>query len=237
MKDKNREQRTKKAAAKDNNKDFSLHEIDERIYDVFCNHGFEDFPHNQRQELSRFCELLLKAQKRLNLTRLLKLHEVALKHFIDCLIVDQLWDLKFPLADLGTGPGFPGIPLKVLYPDEKIILVESVQKRVSYLKDIREQMGFKNLDILGRKFDPDYLYPCASFITRALQMPIEEILLYAKPSLPSGGEVVLMKGPAVDNENLEDIASAIHDFRLKKVIPYTLPQSNHHRRLVIYEKI
>lgn len=222
---------------KESKKDYSFYEIDERIYDVFCNHGFKDFPHDKRQELSQFCALLLKAQKKLNLTRLLKIHEVALKHFIDCLIVDQLWELKFPMADLGTGPGFPGIPLKILYPDEKIILVESVRKRVNYLKDIRQQMKLKNLDILGRKFDEEYLYPCASFITRALQMPIEDILLNAKSSLQAGGEVVLMKGPAVDQDNLEDIARAAQGFRLKKVIPYTLPESNHQRRLVIYEKI
>lgn len=218
-------------------KELSYHEIDERIYDVFCNHGFANFPHAQRQELSKFCELLLKAQKKLNLTRLLKIHEVALKHFIDCLIIDQLWELKFPLTDLGTGPGFPGIPLKILHPNERIILVESVRKRVNYLKDIREKMNLKNLDILGRKFDEEYLYPCSTFITRALQMPIEDILLHAKASLAPGGEVILMKGPAVDNEDLEKIASAADDFRLKKVIPYTLPESQHERRLVIYEKI
>lgn len=218
-------------------KEMSLEEIDERIHDVFYNHGFKDFPHDKRLELSKFCQLLLRAQKKLNLTRLLKIHEVGLKHFVDCLIVDQLWDLKFPLTDLGTGPGFPGIPLKILYPDQTITLVESVRKRVDYLKDIREKLKLKNLDILGRKYDGDFLYPCQTFITRALQMPIEEILLNAKASLPPGGEVILMKGPAVDNENLEDIASAAQDFKVKKIIAYTLPQSQHERRLVIYEKI
>lgn len=217
-------------------KTMSFHEIDERIYDVFYNHGFKNFPHAQRQELSRFCEYLLKAQKKLNLTRLLKIQEIALKHFIDCLLIDQLWSLKFPLIDLGTGPGFPGIPLKVLHPEQQIILVESVKKRVDYLKALRSEMGFKSLDILGRKFDSSFNYPCQSFITRALQMPIDEVLQNAAPCLPAGGEVVLMKGPAVDQENLQSQATTHNSFKLKKVISYHLPESPHERRLVIYEK-
>lgn len=216
-------------------KEMPLSEIDDRIYDVFCNHGFKDFPHSQRQQLAKFCDYLLKAQKKLNLTRLLKVHEIALKHFIDSLIINQLWDLKFPLIDVGTGPGFPGIPLKIMYPEQKIILVESVRKRVDYLKQIRDNLKLNDLDILGRKFDEDFNYPCGSFITRALQMETPEILKCAQNSLQSGGEVVLMKGPAVDNEDLKSYANntAMH---LKKVIPYTLPHSPHERRLVIYEK-
>jgi hypothetical protein len=81
-------------------------------------------------------------QEKENFTRLLKLNDIGIKHFIDCLIVTELTKLKFPLIDVGTGPGFPGIPLKILYPSERIILAEGVQRRVEFLKDVLLKESF-----------------------------------------------------------------------------------------------
>src|SRR3712207_5814804 len=69
---------------------YSFHEADDRIYDVFRNHGFSDYPHEKRRQLTRFYELLMANQNEQNFTRLLTIRDVAIKHFIDSLIVAKL---------------------------------------------------------------------------------------------------------------------------------------------------
>ncbi len=96
---------------------YSFGEADDRIYDVFRNHDFGDYPHAKRRQLTRFYELLISNQNEQNFTRLLNIRDIAIKHFIDSIIVTRHVELKFPLLDLGTGPGFPGLPLKIHFPD------------------------------------------------------------------------------------------------------------------------
>ena len=109
----------------------------------------KDLPHEQRRQLAHFYTLLMTEHEHQNFTRLLNIRDVAIKHFVDCLIVSVLHPLQFPLLDIGTGPGFPGIPLKIKHPNDRIILADGVQKRVEFLKTVREQLILKSFDIIG----------------------------------------------------------------------------------------
>ncbi|MGE3760545.1 MAG: 16S rRNA (guanine(527)-N(7))-methyltransferase RsmG, partial [Pseudobdellovibrionaceae bacterium] len=175
---------------------YSFDEANDRLFDIFRNHGFADYPHEKRAQLVKFYQLLMETQAHNNFTRLLKIRDVGIKHFIDCLLVPQLTNLKFPLMDLGTGPGFPGIPLKIEFPNEKIILAEGVQKRVEFLKKVREEMGLKKLDVIGRNINPSFLYPVQGVITRAVE-DIGNTLSNVINSLQTGGRVYFMNGPGV----------------------------------------
>lgn len=204
--------------------------------DIFRNHGFSDVSHQERRRLAEFYKLLMDNQKNENFTRLLKLRDIAIKHFIDCLIVPRLVDLSFPLLDMGTGPGFPGIPLKIHFPEEKIILGEGVQKRVEFLKKVREDMQLKNLDIIGRNINPFFAYPVQGVITRAVE-DVRNTLKNTINCLQTGGRVYLMKGPQVDPE-IEIARTEVGEFfELEKDIPYTLPETPFERRLLVYRKI
>ncbi len=215
---------------------YSFAEADDRIHDIFRNHGFEDYPHDKRNQLTRFYQLLMENQKSENFTRLLSLRDVAIKHFIDSLIVTRLTDLDFPLMDMGTGPGFPGIPLKIHAPDERIILAEGVQRRVNFLKHVREEMKLSRLDILGRNINETCLYPVGGVITRAVEDARNTLgnVLYG---LRNGGRAFLMKGPGVDPEIPMALDKWGEYFRLEKDIAYELPQTPHRRRLLIFRKI
>lgn len=216
---------------------YELNEANDRLADIFRNHQFSDFvSHEQRLQLAQFYRLLMENQQKENFTRLLKLRDIAIKHFIDCLYILKLTDLQFPLLDVGTGPGFPGIPLKIFFPDQKIILAEGVQKRVEFLKTVREKMKLSKLEIIGRNIDPEFLYPVQGVITRAVE-DIGNTLKNVINSVELGGKVYFMKGPNVDPEIQSAIDTYGEFYSLDKNIKYTLPETPHERRLVIFEKV
>lgn len=214
---------------------FDFEEADDRIYDIFRHHGFEDYPHPQRHQLTRFYQILMQHQHKDNVTRLLTLRDVAIKHFVDSLMVPRLVDLQFPLMDMGTGPGFPGIPLKIHFPDQPILLVEGVERRVQFLKQVREDLNLKELNIIGRYVNTDFVYPVTAIITRAVA-DISDTLLNISQCLQTGGLLYLMKGPNVDHEISRAKEKWGAYFELEKDLAYDLPATPHQRRLVIYRK-
>ncbi len=214
---------------------YSASEANDRLFDIFKNHHFT-CSHEERQKLAEFYVLLMQNQEHRNFTRLLKLKDIAIKHFIDCLIITEFAELKFPLLDVGTGPGFPGIPLKIRFPKEKIILGEGVQKRVEFLKHVRENLNLKNLDIIGRNINPHFVYPVQGVITRAVE-DISNTLRNVISCLQEGGYVYFMKGPGV-NPEIEQVPKDLKEYyQLVLDKAYDLPKTENHRRLVVYQKI
>jgi 16S rRNA (guanine527-N7)-methyltransferase len=215
---------------------FPPEEANDRLYDIFLHHGFEDFPHAERLRLVEFYSLLMNHQLRDNLTRLVRFRDIAIKHFIDSLMVPRLTRLKFPLLDIGTGPGFPGIPLKIVFPGEKIILAEGVRRRVDFLKAVRDEMKLTELQIIGRNIDENFLLPVKGAITRAVE-EVSSTLKNVSQCLEVGGHVYFMKGPNVDPE----IEAARRDwndyFELIENRKYELPNTPHQRRLLVYRKL
>jgi 16S rRNA (guanine527-N7)-methyltransferase len=215
---------------------FSFNEADDRIRDVFTNHGFEDYPHEKRQMLTKFYQLLMSNQHEQNFTRLLNLRDVAIKHFIDSLIVAKLAKIQFPLLDMGTGPGFPGIPLKIHFPRGTIILAEGVQKRVEFLKRVREELELQDLLIIGRNVNLEFFYPVRGVITRAVE-DARNTLGNVVNCVQTGGKVYLMKGPNCGPEVQMALDAWGEYFELDDDIAYELPKTPHERRLLIFKKI
>lgn len=215
---------------------YELNEANDRLADVFRNHNFDMVNHEQRKQLAHFYRLLMLNQEKENFTRLLKLRDVAIKHFIDSIIILKYTQLQFPLLDVGTGPGFPGIPLKIMFPQEQILLGEGVQRRVEFLKHVRSEMNLQNLDILGRNINQHCVYPVRGAITRAVE-DISNTLANTLNCLQLGGRVYFMKGPGVDPEIEAAKKEWSAYFKLVENTAYTLPQTPHERRLVVYEKI
>lgn len=215
---------------------YNLDEATDRLADLFRNHGFGNVDFKTIRQFAQFYTLLMEKQKTLNFTRLTTLKDVGLKHFIDCMMVPRLVDLKYPLMDVGTGPGFPGIPLKILAPESKIILAEGVQKRVEFLKDVRDVMKLRELPIIGRNINPWFFYPVQGVITRAVE-DVRNTLQNVIYSLQTGGRVYFMKGPNVDPEIALAEKEVGKYYELEKDIAYTLPETDQQRRLLVYKKI
>ncbi|UYL08386.1 class I SAM-dependent methyltransferase [Bdellovibrio sp. SKB1291214] len=215
---------------------FELNEANDRLADIFRNHDFDLVNHQQRMQLAHFYRLLMLNQEKENFTRLLKLKDIAIKHFIDSIIIMKHTKLMFPLLDVGTGPGFPGIPLKIMYPQEQILLGEGVQRRVEFLKHVRSEMKLQNLDILGRNINKHCVYPINGAITRAVE-DIGNTLGNVMSGLNIGGRVYFMKGPGVDPEIKMAQEKWSEFYKLVEDTAYSLPHTPHDRRMVVYEKI
>jgi 16S rRNA (guanine527-N7)-methyltransferase len=215
---------------------YSFHEADDRIYSIFRNHEFDDYPHSKRQQLTRFYQLLMENQEKENFTRLLSLRDVTIKHFIDSLMVTRLTELRFPLLDMGTGPGIPGIPLKIHFPTEEIVLAEGVQRRVEFLKRVRETMQLENLPIVGRNVNLEFFYPVNGVITRAVE-DARNTLGNVINCLQTNGRVYLMKGPNCGPEIEMALDAWGEYYELERDIAYELPKTPHERRLLIFRKL
>jgi len=201
---------------------FQKHNVDIELSDIML------------EQFAKFYKFLMEYNQKYNLTRLKTFEEVAVKHFVDCLYVLHFTELPEPLIDMGSGAGFPGIPLKIARPETRIILVEGVQKKVEYLKEVREHLGLKKLDIIGRNVEPKMHYPVQGVITRAVES-VSDTLKNTVNCVQTGGKVILMKTPGIDAEISE--ARTLLNFELILNKDYRLGPTNHERKVLIYQKV
>jgi 16S rRNA (guanine527-N7)-methyltransferase len=207
----------------------------EKMGQLMAHYGFP-LPREKVELLTRFHAYLIDRNRKLNLTRIWNLDEMVVKHYVDCLIITRfVKEIPGPLLDIGTGGGFPGIPLKILLPDLHIILGEGVRKRVNFLSDTRAELGLEKLDVIGRNIDKDFEYPVNSVITRAVE-PMQETLRRVQNCLLHGGLAMFMKGPAVGPEKEEVNRKFAGFYEEVADHAYTLPKTDYKRRLVVYRK-
>ncbi|MCR5430655.1 MAG: 16S rRNA (guanine(527)-N(7))-methyltransferase RsmG, partial [Eubacterium sp.] len=111
---------------------------------------------NQKSKFKEYYSLLLEKNKVMNLTRITDEEEIIIKHFADSLTIAKIveMDQVESLIDVGTGAGFPGIPIKIIWPEIKVTLLDSLDKRVGFLKEVIEELGLEGIEALhGRAED------------------------------------------------------------------------------------
>lgn len=204
---------------------------------VFRSHGITlPLTKEMLVQFDKFYKFLMDYNKKYNLTRLTTFNDVAIKHFVDCIYPAQLIKLPERLLDMGTGPGFPGVPIKIVSPNTRVFLVEGVQKKVEFLKELRDHLILKGLDIIGRNVDTKMHYPVGGVITRAVELAAAT-LHNCQNCLSVGGKVILMKTQGIDDEIREAEEKMGHMYKLVENIDYKLGPTTHERKLLVYEKI
>ena len=110
---------------------------------------------NQLDKLEKYYELLVKYNEVMNLTSIVEKKQVYLKHFYDSLTISKIIDLnKYDsLCDFGTGAGFPGIVLKIFYPNLNITLIDSLNKRILFLNEVIKQLELKNIETIHNRIE------------------------------------------------------------------------------------
>ncbi len=186
--------------------------------------------------LWRYHQMLRAANTRLNLTRIHNFENMVLKHYVDSLLVLRFVELPSPLMDMGSGPGLPGIPLKIARPGVRMILAEPRGARAEFLREVSEQLGLAETEVYAHKVGPDYPGQVAGVITRAVAS-IPETLDRVASCLAPGGRMIFMKGPECDDEVAEAARSHAGSFQILEDHAYAIPGTTHHRRLVVYERM
>jgi 16S rRNA (guanine(527)-N(7))-methyltransferase RsmG len=180
--------------------------------------------------------LLRAANADLNLTRIHNFENMVLKHYVDSLLVLKFADLPSPLVDMGSGPGLPGIPLKIARPDVEMILAEPRGARADFLGEVCTRLALERVEVFAGKVGPQFPRTVAGVITRAVG-PIPATLDRVANCLEAGGRMLFMKGPECDDEVAEAGRSHAGSFRLSADHAYEIPGTPHRRRLLVYERL
>ena len=190
----------------------------------------------QLKQLWAYHNLLRARNHDRDLTRLIGFETIAVKHYLDSLVVGELVELPSPLLDVGTGAGFPGIPLKIRFPKLRITLAEPRPRRVAFLNEVINKLGLKGIEVFGHKVvSRSFHSPVSGVITRALET-IDKTILRTSACLQRGGHLFFMKGPNTDAEIKEAEKRFSPDYALVDDIAYRLAKTTHQRRLVIFQR-
>lgn len=187
----------------------------------------------QLNKLDQFYNLLIEWNEKINLTRITTKEDVYLKHFYDSLTLAKVIDLstKETLCDVGTGAGFPGIVLKIVYPNLKITLVDALQKRVNYLNVIIKDLQLENIQAIHTRGED--LHDKYDVVTARAVANIEKLLKYTMHLVNNTGVFVAMKGN-IDNELTPEIENKISKkYQILKIEKFELPIENSQRSLIV----
>ena len=190
----------------------------------------------QLKKLNQFYTLLIEWNKKINLTRITDKEDVYLKHFYDSLTIVKEVELSKveTLCDVGTGAGFPGIVLKIFYPNLKVTLIDSLLKRVKYLQNIIEQLKLDDIVAIHTRGE-DY-QETFDIVTARAVANIEKLLKYTMHLVKKDGKLIAMKCN-IEEELTEKIQKEINKkYKLVKINKFYLPKENSHRSLVIITK-
>ena len=187
------------------------------------------------EQLERYYELLIEYNKVMNLTGITEKEEVYLKHFYDSLTIAKIIDLNNEnnLCDLGSGAGFPGIVIKIFYPNLKVILVDSLNKRINFLNKVIEEVNLDNIIAIHSRIEEYAKENKEKFdvVTARAVAPLNILLELGINLVKVGKYFVAMKG---NIENEQDYINAIKklDCNLDNIIKFKLPIEESNRSLI-----
>ncbi len=198
---------------------------------------FQDIKNNPKFEI--FYQELISYNNKVNLTRITDKNEVYIKHFYDSVIpIDEI-PKNSKVIDVGSGAGFPLIPLKILRNDINITLLDSVNKKVDFLKYISNMLNIQSVCIHSRVED----YAKKNFesfdvvVSRAVSL-LPTLLEYCAPLVKIGGKIIAYKSTNyVEELNMSKKALEVFNLKLIKKIESNLPQNLGNRVILIFEKI
>lgn len=188
------------------------------------------------EKLDKFYQILIEENKKINLTRITEKEEVYLKHFYDSLTLVKESNLEKveTLCDVGTGAGFPGIVLKIVYPNLKVTLIDSLLKRVNYLNRTIEKLNLKNIKAIHTRSE-DYKGEFDIVTSRAVAN-LKKLIPWCIHLVKKNGLMIAMKGKI--EEELIDTNQILkkNHCKIKKINQFLLPKEASNRSLVVIKK-
>ncbi len=188
---------------------------------------------DQLDKLNKFYSLLIEWNTKINLTRIVDKESIYLKHFYDSLTITKVVDLRESktLCDIGTGAGFPGIVLKIVFPNLKITLVDALQKRVKYLNTIIKELELQDIKAIHARGED--LKDKFDIVTSRAVANIEKLLTYTMHLVSKDGIMIAMKGN-IEQELTEEVSKKISKkYNIIEINKFLLPKEESNRSLVV----
>ena len=201
-----------------------------------------DLKEKQIQDFYEYMDLLLEWNEKINLTAITEIDDIIIKHFIDSMTIIKYLKENDRIIDVGTGAGFPGIPVAIMNSNFNITLLDSLNKRIMFLDEVFKKLEIKNIKTIhgraedfGQNNNNREKYNVAVSRAVANLATLSEYLL---PFVKVSGICICMKGPDAENE-IEEAKFAIKEFggKIEKVEKFMLPDSNMERNIIIIKKI
>ena len=201
-----------------------------------------DFTDEMLSSFNTYAQLLIEWNNKINLTAIVDPYEIAVKHFLDSALVLNAYPIKdsSSIIDIGTGAGFPGVPIKILKEDLNLTLLDSLNKRLIFLKEVMDKLNL-HADIIHSRAEEgsrkDNLRESFDIVTSRAVAALNVLSEYCLPYVKVGGAFISMKGPGAEQE-IKDSKNAIKLLggELEDIKLYTLPDGGK-RSILIIRKI
>lgn len=190
----------------------------------------------------KYTDLLIEWNKKINLTAITDMKDIITKHFVDSLTINKYIEENKLVMDIGTGAGFPGIPLKILNKNNHFILVDSLNKRINFLEEVKRQLNLNNLELIHARAEDlakkiEYREQSDIVVSRAVAN-LSTLAEYMLPFVKLNGICICMKGPNIEDEiNSSKNAISILGGKIEKIDNISLEQSSIERNIIIIRKI
>ena len=203
-----------------------------------------ELPDGALELLNRYYEMLIDTNKVMNLTAITEYSEVVIKHFADSAAIGCITDMigNIDLIDVGTGAGFPGIVLKIVYPQLSVVLLDSLNKRVNFLKNVITELGLTGISAIhGRAEDiarnKDYREKFDLCVSRAVAN-MSSLSEYCLPFVKVGGRFIPYKADGCDEE-VKTASKAVNILggKIRKIESYVIPDTDICRKFVVIDKL
>lgn len=203
---------------------------------------YMDIDNVSAEKFAVYMELLREWNEKINLTAITDEEGILVKHFFDSCSISEFVDNNSKIIDVGTGAGFPGLPLKIVNDTLNLTLVDSLNKRINFLNEVKDKLGLKNVETVhGRAedigIDNKYREKYDFAVSRAVA-ELRILVEYLLPLVKVGGKVIAMKGPNIDEE-VKNAKKAVKLLggEIERIESFRLGNTDNERTVIIIKKI
>ena len=196
----------------------------------------------QAEQFYNYMQMLQEWNEKINLTAITEPNEVIIKHFIDSITINKYINENAKVIDVGTGAGFPGIPLSIIREDVIVTLMDSLNKRIKFLDEVINTISLENADTIHSRAEElghnkEYREQFDIATSRAVA-PLNILLEYLMPFVKVGGYCICMKGANIDEE-IKDAKKALQVLsgEIVNIDSFELPDTDYGRNIIVIKKI